>query len=145
MEVITRHFINKCKWKASYLKPPPKNSYWGNAFPLWRIQHVSWLWLARCSPWFVETSWFFSPQSLPIWQRSTGTQSSVQARPSMRMAASVLWWTACSCIHFGFQIHTMLFYSESLLVPDIDGSLLWEWHVCFVLLEGHNSCWVLLV
>lgn len=51
--------------KGKLSKASSKKCYWEKAFPLWCVQLASWLRLANCSHWFLETSWFFSLQSLP--------------------------------------------------------------------------------
>lgn len=76
------------QFKGKLSKPASKNKFLGKCISFVVFQHVSWLRLARCSPWFLETSWFCFTPITSTWQRSTGTQSSVQARPSMRLTAA---------------------------------------------------------
>lgn len=81
MEVITRHFINKCKSKARYLKPPPRNVIGKKPF----LCGVSSLFLDSglqiVLTDFLETSWFFSPQSLPYDKDPQGCRAQWKKDP----------------------------------------------------------------
>lgn len=95
------------QFKGKSSKASSKKCYWENAFPLWCVQLVSWLRLANCSHWFLETSWFFSPQSLPYDNNPRGYSAQWKQKSLMWMAAAgsglflLSWWTVCCCIHFG--------------------------------------------
>lgn len=95
------------QFKGKSSKASSKKCYWENAFPLWCVQLVSWLRLANCSHWFSETSWFFSPQSLPYDNNPQGYSAQWKQKSLMWMAAAgsglflLSWWTVCCCIHFG--------------------------------------------
>lgn len=114
MEVITRHFINK--WDSKANESLLQKSYGENAFPLWWIQLVSWLRLAPCSHWFLETSCLPSLQLLPYDNprgcRAQWKQNPWCGRICRLQPLSVFVMMDCLLLYsFWFKIHMMLFWT----------------------------------
>lgn len=150
MEVITRHFINKCDSKASYLKPPLKKVI-GKMHFLCRVSSLfldSGLQTALTD--FLETSWLFSPQSLPYDNNPRGCSAQRKQNPwcgwqlqalvsfshcdGMSVAAFILVQNPHDVIlnlqtqnsHAGSILKSRCAKLSSLLILSIKGSFRWK-------------------